>query len=94
MHRGALRKPVSQLSSRFCVVGDLYSGRYPFPFLGLNLTLEMRSDSDGWIKIVTEMVNTNRVHGAVCPRQVQMDQAVGLGQEQVQVLHGKKESVI
>lgn len=91
MHRGARRKPARQ---RFGVVGHLYSGRFPFPILGLTLTLEMRSDSDGWIKTVTEIVNTNRVHRAVSPRQVQMNQAVGLGQEQVQVLQGKKESVI
>lgn len=37
------------------------------------------------------MLNTNRVHGAVGPRQVQVDQAVGLGQEQVEVLEGEKE---
>lgn len=46
----------------------------------------------GGMVTVTEM-STNRVHGAVCPRQVQMDQAVGLGQEQVQVLHEKNEKV-
>lgn len=39
----------------------------------------------------TETLNTNRIHGAVCPRQVQVDQAVGLGQEQVEVLEGEKE---
>lgn len=38
-----------------------------------------------------ETLNTNRVHGAVGPRQVQVDQAVGLGQEQVEVLEGEKE---
>lgn len=94
MHRGALRKTVSQLSQHcFCEVGDSYSGRYPFLLLGLNPILEMRSGSDGWIVTVTDMVSTNRVHGAICPRQVQMDQAVRLGQEQVQVLHGKNKSV-
>lgn len=51
----------------------------------------MRSDSDGWISTVTKTASTNRVHSAVCPRQVQVDQAVRLGQEEVQVLHGKKE---
>lgn len=35
----------------FCVVGDSYSGSLAFPFLGLNPTLKMRSDSDGWIKM-------------------------------------------
>lgn len=54
----------------------------------------MRSESDGWIVGVHEMVGTNRVHGAVCSRQVQMDQAVRLGQEQVQVLLGKKNEVL
>lgn len=51
----------------------------------------MRSDSDGWISAVTKTASTNQVHSAVCPRQVQVDQAVRLGQEEVQVLHGKKE---
>lgn len=74
------------------MVGDSYSGLYPFLFLGLNPIPEMRSHRDGWIVTVTEMVSTYRVHGAVCPRQVQMHQAVGLGQEQVQVLYGKNDS--
>lgn len=73
------------------MVVDSYSGHYPFPFLGRNPITEMRSESDGWIVGVQEMVSTNRVHGAVCSRQVQMDQAVRLGQEQVQVLLRKKE---
>lgn len=38
-----------------------------------------------------ETRNTNRVHGAVGPGQVQVDQAVGLGQEQVEVLEGEKD---
>lgn len=41
---------------------------------------------DGTVTLI-KSVSTNRVHGAVCPRQIQMDEAVGLGQEQVQVLH-------
>lgn len=44
----------------------------------------------GGIVTSRETMSTNRVHGAVRPRQVQMDQAVGLGQEQVEVLHQKK----
>lgn len=51
----------------------------------------MRSDGDGRIKTVMRMENTNRVHGAVGARQVQVNQTVGLGQEQEQVLQGKKE---
>lgn len=58
----------------------------PFLFLGPHPIPEMRSDSNGRIVTVTKMGSTNRVHGAVCSRQVQMDQAVGLGQEQIQVL--------
>lgn len=51
----------------------------------------MRSDGDGWIKSVMRMENTNRVHGAVGTRQVQVNQTVGLGQEEEQVLQGRKE---
>ena len=64
-----------------------------FLFLGLNPILKGNSDSDGWISTVTETERTNRVHGAVCPREVQVDQAVGLGQEHVQVLQGNKDNV-
>lgn len=53
----------------------------------------MRSDGDGRIKTVMRMENTNRVHCAVGARQVQVNQTVGLGQEQEQVLQGKKEGV-
>lgn len=42
---------------------------------------------------VTEAMSTNRVHDAVGPGQVQVDQAVGLGQEHVQVLQGEKHNV-
>lgn len=50
----------------------------------------MRLDCDGRIKAVMRMENTHRVHGAVGARQVQVNQTVGLGQEQEQVLQGKK----
>lgn len=70
----------------------MYSGRYAAsPFLCPSLTPEMRSDGDGRIKTVMRMENTNRVHGAVGARQVQVNQTVGLGQEQEQVLQGRKE---
>lgn len=76
----------SEGGGRFCLPADLYSGRRaasPFSF-----TPEMRSDDDGWIKTVMRRENTNRVHGAVGARQVQVNQTVGLGQEQEEVLHG------
>lgn len=72
-------------------MGDSYSRCYSVPSLDLNSTLATRSDNDGRIKTVKNTVDTNRVHGAVCSRQVQVDQAVGLGQEQVQVLNGGRE---
>lgn len=39
-------------------------------------------------------IDTHRVHGAICAGQIQMDQAVGLRQEQIQVLqrHGNREA--
>ena len=36
------------------MVGDSYSGRYPFLVLGLNSICKMRSGRDGWIATVTD----------------------------------------
>lgn len=80
---------MSRLSQRcFCVAADSYSERHAFQFLE-PVSCSKDEIRQRWVD--KERANTNRVHGAVRPRQVQMDQAVGLGQEQVQVLHGKEE---